>query len=728
MLLYAARQAGAGDQGAAWPRAMRCTPTLSRCCDACGAIPSTHDYHFNRFLFEAFPRGIDFPPLPDPLPPPELPHAPARAFSIDDAATTEIDDAFSVRPLANGNLEIGIHIAAPALAIPRGTPLDAVARVAAVDGVHAGPQDHHAAGCGDRLFFAGARRRASGAVAVRRDDARRHAGQARHATGARADRRQPAPRCHRRPLRAGRGARASPNGPTSCARCGGSRRSSNRRAARTTCARTDYTFHVDWDAAADGRVTIVSAPARLAARQARRRADDPRQRALGRAARRRGPAGAVSHAADGQGQDEHAAGAAPGARRRAIPVVEFAAASIQRPDQSAPAAGRDRAAHPRHTAMATPSCSPPWPTSRSPTPSTPSSRAGWSTTGACAGCSRKRSTSPRRPSLRDNLVRFDAVPLYVRVADLPASPPETRVRLGMGRIDLLAATIEMHLFGGRNRLRPWPGGDILSSYAKGIPLPSRRDPRRGRRRRREEAAGTAARSGREDARAADDVAAVPVRGCRARQSPAGQRDRLVDPSAHGRAGDSFQPFRRAPFRPQRSAARSGPGQRQVGIRSRPRPTSSRRRAWMAGATPMPTAARKRRCPYRSRKAPAQDLAVATQQVSELEARTREMLTQFKSMDAGRAADAEAQRCTRGPGAAERQRNDAADAGDDAAGSADRQADGRLSEAAQAPLRRRARRGVPVRALRRGLADEGRRHRQPQLSRRRRASRNSTAAC
>jgi len=28
---------------------------------ACGAIPSTHDYHFNRFLFDAFPQGTAFP-------------------------------------------------------------------------------------------------------------------------------------------------------------------------------------------------------------------------------------------------------------------------------------------------------------------------------------------------------------------------------------------------------------------------------------------------------------------------------------------------------------------------------------------------------------------------------------------------------------------------------------------------------------------------------------------
>jgi exoribonuclease-2 len=95
---------------------------------ACGAIPSTHDFHFNRFLAEAFPQGVEFPPT-GPLPPlAELPQAPVRAFSIDDATTTEIDDAFSVRELANGNHEIGIHIAVPALAIPRGSPLDAIAR------------------------------------------------------------------------------------------------------------------------------------------------------------------------------------------------------------------------------------------------------------------------------------------------------------------------------------------------------------------------------------------------------------------------------------------------------------------------------------------------------------------------------------------------------------------------------------------------------------------------
>ncbi|MBU6483995.1 MAG: RNB domain-containing ribonuclease [Betaproteobacteria bacterium] len=93
-----------------------------------GAIASTHDYHFERFVVESFPSGLAFPPWGELPAPPELPVAQVEAFSIDDAATTEIDDAFSVRPLASGNVEIGIHIACPALAIARATPLDAIAR------------------------------------------------------------------------------------------------------------------------------------------------------------------------------------------------------------------------------------------------------------------------------------------------------------------------------------------------------------------------------------------------------------------------------------------------------------------------------------------------------------------------------------------------------------------------------------------------------------------------
>ncbi|HET9047141.1 MAG TPA: RNB domain-containing ribonuclease [Casimicrobiaceae bacterium] len=94
----------------------------------CGAIPSTHEFHYNRFLAEAFPGGVAHPPRTSPLDVPPLPPAPVRAFSIDDASTTEIDDAFSVTALPNGHCRIGIHIACPALAMPRGSADDALAR------------------------------------------------------------------------------------------------------------------------------------------------------------------------------------------------------------------------------------------------------------------------------------------------------------------------------------------------------------------------------------------------------------------------------------------------------------------------------------------------------------------------------------------------------------------------------------------------------------------------
>ncbi|MDR2208359.1 MAG: RNB domain-containing ribonuclease [Azoarcus sp.] len=94
----------------------------------CGALSSSHDYHFNRFLFEQFPEGTDFPAFDPPVLPAALPRAEVAAFSIDDASTTEIDDAFSVTPRPEGGWKIGIHIAAPALGFTRGSRLDAIAR------------------------------------------------------------------------------------------------------------------------------------------------------------------------------------------------------------------------------------------------------------------------------------------------------------------------------------------------------------------------------------------------------------------------------------------------------------------------------------------------------------------------------------------------------------------------------------------------------------------------
>lgn len=92
-----------------------------------GALASSHELHFDRFLFEYFPAGTDFPAVDEPVEPVDLPLAAVRAFSIDDAATTEIDDAFSVTPTPTG-WSVGIHIAAPGLGFGRGSGLDGIAR------------------------------------------------------------------------------------------------------------------------------------------------------------------------------------------------------------------------------------------------------------------------------------------------------------------------------------------------------------------------------------------------------------------------------------------------------------------------------------------------------------------------------------------------------------------------------------------------------------------------
>ena len=93
-----------------------------------GAIPSTHALHFQRFLRATFPKGTGFPPNLSVHAAAALPMAKVRAFSIDDATTTEIDDAFSWQTLPNGGFRLGVHIAAPALAFAAGSEVDRVAR------------------------------------------------------------------------------------------------------------------------------------------------------------------------------------------------------------------------------------------------------------------------------------------------------------------------------------------------------------------------------------------------------------------------------------------------------------------------------------------------------------------------------------------------------------------------------------------------------------------------
>jgi len=96
---------------------------------AAGAIESPYQFHWRRFLFEQFPKGYGFAAgLAAPAIKEALPLAAAQAFSIDDSATTEIDDALSVQVLGSGSVGFGIHSAAPGLAIAADSPLDKVAR------------------------------------------------------------------------------------------------------------------------------------------------------------------------------------------------------------------------------------------------------------------------------------------------------------------------------------------------------------------------------------------------------------------------------------------------------------------------------------------------------------------------------------------------------------------------------------------------------------------------
>ena len=70
-----------------------------------GLIANAHDYHLGAFLREKFSEGTAFPPHD--LPADDLTEisndlqlAEVECFSIDDATTTEIDDAFSLETLA----------------------------------------------------------------------------------------------------------------------------------------------------------------------------------------------------------------------------------------------------------------------------------------------------------------------------------------------------------------------------------------------------------------------------------------------------------------------------------------------------------------------------------------------------------------------------------------------------------------------------------------------------
>lgn len=94
----------------------------------CGAIRSPYQFHWKRFLLENFPKGVEFSNVTAPAVADPLPLSCVQAFSIDDSATTEIDDALSVKGLGTGTVTVGVHIAAPGLAVLPGSDIDKLGR------------------------------------------------------------------------------------------------------------------------------------------------------------------------------------------------------------------------------------------------------------------------------------------------------------------------------------------------------------------------------------------------------------------------------------------------------------------------------------------------------------------------------------------------------------------------------------------------------------------------
>lgn len=102
--------------------------TIEALLTKCKAWPDALTLHRAKFFATHFPKGTGFTVTPDLAAHDELPLADVTAYSVDDISTTEIDDAISVRELDDGWLQVGIHVAVPALGVARHSDLDLVAR------------------------------------------------------------------------------------------------------------------------------------------------------------------------------------------------------------------------------------------------------------------------------------------------------------------------------------------------------------------------------------------------------------------------------------------------------------------------------------------------------------------------------------------------------------------------------------------------------------------------
>jgi len=413
--------------------------------DACGAIPSTHDYHFNGFIAEAFPRGIEFAALPPLSPLPALPQAAVRAFSIDDATTTEIDDAFSVRALSSGNHEIGIHIAVPALLITHGSALDAIARarlstvympgrkitmlpesvIAQFSLMHGAPRPAlslyvEIAQDGTPLAHRSQVESVTIEANLRLDavgDA--FAGPAAVGEAAWTDELRTLWRFAQR-LEAVRG--------------------------KTDPPRIDYSFYVDWNAAPDGKVAIVPRPR-----------GSPLDKLV---------AELMIHVNEHWGALLAGAGV-PGLYRtqqqgkvrmstrpephQGLGVAQYLWASSPLRRYSDLVNQRQLLAVITGTAPAYAEGDAELFAAMTDFENTYAQYAAFQSRMEHYWCLRwllqEQVEQSAATVLRDNLVRLDAIPLYLRVADLPSLAPQERVRIGLGRVDLLGATLETRYLG-----------------------------------------------------------------------------------------------------------------------------------------------------------------------------------------------------------------------------------------------------------------------------------------
>jgi exoribonuclease-2 len=376
---------------------------------------------------------------------PELPLAAAAAFSIDDASTTEIDDAFSVRALANGHLEIGVHIAAPALAIPRGSRLDEMARarlstvympgrkitmlpdpvierftLAAGTTPPALALYVEAASDGTPLKCATRVERITMAANLRLDALdERFAGIAEPGESAWTDELRALWRLAQK-LEAARGKPEIP--------------------------RIDYSFRVDWDAQPDGRVTIVprqrGSPLDKLVAELMIFVNSTWGKLLADAGApglyRTQSAGKVKMSTtpephQGLGVAQYLWASSP--LRRYSDLVnqrQLLAVVAQKKPPYAPGDAELFAAAADFEV-------------------TYAQYAEFQNRMEHYWCLRwliqEKVSETTATVIRENLVRFDALPLVLRVADLPSLASETRVRLLIGRIDLLEATLEAR-YGG----------------------------------------------------------------------------------------------------------------------------------------------------------------------------------------------------------------------------------------------------------------------------------------